>query len=290
MNYNYNESRRPASESYGYRENFLSVTNRYTESQGRNKYSGKYQMIMGEASYEIDTLNLISLSFWGYSGNSSGNGRSVTLDYDLGRTVTRHFENLTKSDNEFGSLSGNIDYQRSFNKPDKTFTVSYKLDNSPQNSYKQNEILGILNYSSYRQKTSNEATGREHTFQLDYYDPLSKTHQMETGIKYILRQNISKSDVFRMDEISGEWVRDLTRINDLDYDQHIIGAYAGYVLKMKKYSLKTGLRAEGTINDGIFKSVKDTTFTNKMFNFVPYITLSKNLNKGQKHVCMEPRF
>jgi hypothetical protein len=96
-----------------------------------------------------------------------------------------------------------------------------------------------------------------------------------------LRQNISNSDVFLMDNIKGDWVRDLTRINDLDYDQHIIGAYGGYVLKLKKYSFKAGMRAEGTINDGLFSSVKDTTFKNKMFNLVPYITISKTLDKGQ---------
>jgi len=281
MNYNYSEQQRPANESTGYRENFLSTASRYSESKGDNKYSGKFQMMSGEASYEIDTLNLISLSFWGYSGNSTGNGQNVTRDYDLDRIVTRHFNNLTKSKNEFGSMSGNIDYQRSYAKPDKTFTVSYKLDNSPQNSYNQNEILGILNYTSYRQKTSSEASGREQTFQLDYCDPLSKIHQIETGVKYILRQNISNSDVFRMNETSGEWERDLSHINDLDYDQHIIGIYGGYTLKLKKYSLKTGLRAEGTINDGLFKSVKDTSFTNKIFNLVPYITLSKTLDKGQ---------
>jgi hypothetical protein len=81
--------------------------------------------------------------------------------------------------------------------------------------------------------------------------------------------------------VKDDWIRDESRNNDLDYDQHIIGIYAGYVLKLKKISIKTGLRMEGTINDGYFKSVKDTTFTNKMFNLVPYITLSKDLKKGQ---------
>jgi hypothetical protein len=52
-------------------------------------------------------------------------------------------------------------------------------------------------------------------------------------------------------------------------------------LKFKKISIKTGLRAEGTINDGYFKSVKDTAFTNRMFNLIPYLTLSKELEKGQ---------
>jgi len=281
MNYNYNEMRRPASESFSDRENFLSTANRFSESDGQYKNYGRYRMMMGEASYEIDTLNLISLSFWGYGGNFNGTGTNETRDFDVDRNMTRHFENISKSHNEFGSLSGNIDYQRSFKKPDKTFTISYKLDNSPQKTYSENQIQRILNYTSYRQKTYNEATGREHTFQLDYYDPLSKIHQIESGVKYILRQNVSNSDIFLWDDLVKGWVRDPTRINDLDYDQHIIAGYGGYVLKVKKISFKAGLRAEGTINDGLFSSLKDTTFTNKMFNVVPYITLSKTLEKGQ---------
>ncbi len=281
VNYNYNAFQQPKSESFSSRENFLSTTSRFTETEGTNKYHGKANMAMGEASYEIDSLNLVSLSFWGYTGGFNGEGNVLNQDFDTNRNLTRKFMNTTMMDMTYGSLSGNIDYQRTFKKPDKTFTVSYKLDRSPRNSDNENGINGLLNYQSYKQKSSNDASGTEHTFQVDYYDPLTKTHQIESGVKYILRQNVSNSDVLRYDYTTNQWNRDASKINDLDYDQHIFGFYAGYVLKLKKFSVKSGLRAEGTINDGLFKSVKDTTFTNKMFNLIPYITLSQNLDKGQ---------
>ncbi|MCG6187331.1 TonB-dependent receptor domain-containing protein [Maribellus maritimus] len=281
LNYNYNKYLQPKSESESYRENYQSTTNRYTETEGYNKSTGRYNFLMGEASYEIDTLNLISLSFFGYGGDFSSPGYSLTNDYNTDRNLTRQFENTIKSSNGFGSLSGNIDYQRTFDKPDKTFTVSYRLDNSPRNTDYKNVINGILDYPSYQQKTTNDAVGREHTFQLDYYDPITKVHQIETGIKYILRQNKSNSDIFRFNEDTDEWERDLARINDLDYDQHVVGIYGGYVLKLKKINIKTGLRAEITKNDGVFISTSDTTFTNRMFNLIPYVTLSKNLKNGQ---------
>ncbi len=281
VNYNYNEFRQPRSESFSSRENFLSTTNRFTETEGTNKYSGKANMAMGEASYEIDSLNLVSLSFWGYTGGYDATGSTLSRDFDTSRNLTRKFINSTIMDMTYGSLSGNIDYQRTFKKPDKTFTVSYKIDRSPRNSDNLNAINGELNYQSYKQRSTNDASGTEHTFQVDYYDPLTKKHQIEAGTKYILRQNVSNSDVLRYDYTTNQWTRDASKINDLDYDQHIFGFYAGYVLKLKKFSVKSGLRAEGTINDGLFKSVKDTTFTNKMFNLIPYITLSQNLDKGQ---------
>ncbi len=281
LNYSLNKFIQPTNESYSNRENLLSTTNRYSESSGFSNYNGTSKMAMGEASYEIDSLNLISLSFWGYTGDYTSKGEQSTRDFDVNNTLSRQLNNLSNSTNSRGSLSGNIDYQRTFKKPDKSFTVSYKLDRSPMNTDGENEINGILNYSSYRQRSANDASGTEHTFQLDYYDPLTKMHQIESGVKYILRQNISNSNILRYDATQNEWIQDIARNNKLDYDQHIFGVYAGYVIKLKKVSIKTGLRAEGTFNDGYFSSVKDTTFKNRLFNIIPYVTISKNLNKGQ---------
>lgn len=281
ITYGYNDFRQPKNENSSTRENFISTANRYTESSGFNQYKGKSNYAMGEASYELDTLNLISLSFWGYTGNYALKGEQSSSDFDTNHALSRQFTNRTNSDNNSGNISGNIDYQRTFKKPDKTFTISYKLDRMPRKTDADNAIDGILNYDSYRQRSTNDASGTEHTVQLDYYDPITNIHQIESGLKYILRQNISNSEVLRYDAGSDAWIRDVSKNNDLDYDQHIIGVYAGYVMKLKKISIKTGLRMEATINDGSFKSVKDTSFTNRMFNLIPYLTLSKDLKKGQ---------
>ncbi|NCB08886.1 MAG: TonB-dependent receptor, partial [Bacteroidia bacterium] len=56
VNYGHNEFKQPKSESLSTRENFQSTTNRLTETEGTNKYTGRMDFIMGEASYEIDTL------------------------------------------------------------------------------------------------------------------------------------------------------------------------------------------------------------------------------------------
>ena len=67
---------------------------------------------------------------------------------------------------------------------------------------------------------------------------------------------------------------------DLDYTQHILGLYAGYVLKIKKWSGKVGARLESTWNDGRTTNhdteggTQETRFDNDFFNVVPYVTLS----------------
>jgi outer membrane cobalamin receptor len=286
LHYSYDEWRhvipQPKRELYSSRENFVSTTDRFTESEGFNKYRGFSNYEECAASYEIDSLNLISLSFFGYTGETFIYEERLTQDFDINHTLSRKFTNVTNSsDGYHGYISGNIDYQHTFKKPDKTFTVSYKLDRMPEKSDTESDVNGQFNYVSYSQRSANEASGTEHTFQLDYYDPITKMHQIESGVKYILRHNISNSEVLRYDSMQDAWILDESRNNDLDYDQHIIGLYAGYVLKLKKINIKPGLRAEETINDGHFISAKDTTFTNKIFNLVPYITLSKELEKGQ---------
>ncbi|HPT20640.1 MAG TPA: TonB-dependent receptor [Bacteroidales bacterium] len=241
----------------------------YSHMNSNNKYHGISNGFSGEASYEIDSMNLISLSFSGYQGSYKNDASNETQYMDLGDEVTRWYSSTTANKNSFGSFSGNIDYQKTFKKPDKSLTFSYLLDNEPNTTKASTLINGMINYPSYKLRNENEATGREQTVQVDYFDPLTKAHQFEGGVKLILRQNISNSESYRNDTVKSG------NTNELDYDQYILGAYTGYVVNWKKFSTKAGLRLERTWNDGVSKtSGENTDFTNRLLNLVPYVTLS----------------
>lgn len=268
--------KQPESNTTGTTEYLNNTDYHYSNTSGNSFYKGLSNGFSGEASYDIDSLNLISLSFWGYQGSYKNNGFNETQYQNTDGDITRMYSNTTNSINSFGSLSGNIDYQKTYKKPDKSLTFSYKLDNNPRTVKNNSTINGIVNYPSYRQQSDNDAVGREQTFQADYYDPLTKMHQVEGGIKFILRQNTSTSEIFRNDTVK------LDNSNNLDYDQYILGAYAGYLFKWKKISTKTGLRLERTWNDGVSKtSGTNTDFTNRLFNLVPYITISLMPKQGR---------
>jgi len=270
-----NQFKQPETYTNSSTEYFNNTDYHYSKSTGNSNYEGLSNGFSGEASYDIDSLNLISLSFWGYQGSYENNGFSETQYLNTDNNLTRAYNNNIRSKNSFGSLSGNIDYQKTYKKPDKSLTFSYKLDNNPRTTKNINNIEGISNYPSYNQRSDNDAVGREQTFQADYFDPITSMHQVEGGVKFILRQNTSNSEVFR----------DLVLLdndNDLDYDQYIMGVYAGYLLKWKKLSTKTGLRLERTWNDGnSITSGISTDFTNRLFNLVPYITFSYMPKPGQ---------
>lgn len=247
----------------------------YSGSESTSNYKGLSNGYTGEASYEIDSLNLISLSFWGSQSSYENKSFTETQYSNTDNDITRLYNNHVNSSNQSGFLSGNIDYQKTYKKPDKSLTFSYKLDNSPRSSKNNSGVDGLINYPSYSQVSENDAVGREQTFQADYYDPITKKHQIEGGLKFILRQNISNSEIIR-DNIK------LDNVNDLDYDQYIMGLYAGYLIKWKKLSTKAGLRLERTWNDGTSRtSGINTDFTNNLFNLVPYITFSYMPKQGQ---------
>ena len=261
--------------SFSDSENFLSEEYRRSVTEAAFDMKNKISYLSMDASYEIDTLNLITLSGWGYLGNTVNTGSSLYSAYNLTGVLTRKYNNSSVTDNQFGTGSGVVSWQKNFKKPEKSLTISYSADWSPMDTRTENLINPIVDYTKYEQNSINDAYGIEHAFQFDYYNPITSSHFIETGAKYTLRQNFSNTTIFQMDEDSGEWKEDNTRVNDLDYNQHIGSIYGGYTYKYRKLTLKGGFRAEYTLNDGLSKSSSgDVTFTNKQFDIVPYLNFS----------------
>lgn len=194
--YGFNQLKRPTSTNFSNRENYLSTESYYTNQTGSRSNDGLSHQFNGEASYDIDSLNLISMSFWGYIGEYQSNGNSTTAILNTQKQPTSSFGTENNGKFNYGSLSGNIDYQKTYKKPDKSFTISYKLDNNPYGYDFETQIKESFNYIAYNQQTKSNEFTQEQTIQIDYYDPLSKMHQIECGVKGIYRENNSNSDVF----------------------------------------------------------------------------------------------
>lgn len=275
-----NRVKQPGYNLTSYQEN--RIMGQITESEGGADLKADIYQYQVEASYEVDSLNLLTLSFWGYN-------QDINMDQYMDSWITDtegnplwSYRNRIWNSQKSGGLSGNIDYQRTFMKPDRTFTLSYKLENNPNDRTTENIIENTVNYTPYQQRSVNDAVFWEHTFQVDYLDPITAKSTLEVGAKYILRQNESDPETYRRATSADPWVDDPTQWNKLDYDQHILGAYLGYTYKFNpKASVKVGTRAEATWNDGVFswynhesQQNDETRFDNRQFNLVPYVTLS----------------
>lgn len=275
-NYNYNYRTGPYNESYFYRENLNpEVTeSKYLTQTGRSK--NKYPMQYGylEASYEIDTLNLLSLSANRFDSKSKNFSETDEIMRNINDERFYQFGRNSNSMNNYGGTEINLDYQHSTSLKDELLTVSYKFNNSPNNSENTtliDSIYGILPYNYLEDWSKNDASTNEHTGQVDYTRPLRKGHNLEVGAKYILR--VSDSETERL--LDGKPVIEPNR--SFSHTQHIYSGYGSYNLKIKKFGFKAGARFEGTKLD--VKS--DTDFGADYFDVVPSATVSYQLSMSQ---------
>lgn len=245
---------------------------------------GRYMNLQVEASYEIDTFNLITLSMWSYNQRYDMDQFSLTESWNRDPGIAQSYRMTRASRNKNSGLSGNLDYQRTFMKPDRTLTFSYKLDNFPNKQTSETHYEGIVDFPTYQMLSINDAFSREHTFQVDYTEPINTKHTIEVGAKYIFRKNESDPESYSRLLSNEQWEVDADRRNDLDYDQHILGAYTGYTFKANnKLSFKAGARMESTWNDGLFtNAVEETKLDNNFFDVVPYATISYAPNPAKR--------
>lgn len=282
-NVNYFTRISPESESTFERRDFSMQPETILRQDGLSSYDGDGVMLSGLISYEIDTLNLISLSLNGYRGNGTSNTNTNVTS--KGRYIY-DYDRISESTNERGSIDFSADYQRSFKKKGEFLTLSYRYGNNPNSSDGTTETLKvtgnpILRDEDYRMRNHNEADGNEHTGQIDYVNPLTKNHTIEAGLKYIYRDNSSEGNNLYYDLTTQDWMEDLRRKNDLQHDQYIASGYASYGFKKDKFGLKAGLRAEQTKQDVNFISQNDSIIKTDFFDLVPSLALSYQMSMTQ---------
>lgn len=118
-NYNYNYNNSPRSYSDSYRENYEpdKENEKYLESESSSKSKGNFQYGNLEASYEIDTLRLLTVAFGMYGSNDKSNSDGNTIMHGADR---QDFAYRYRTDNHgkgsWYSINGNIDYQRTSRK------------------------------------------------------------------------------------------------------------------------------------------------------------------------------
>ena len=193
-NYGYNNRNSPWNDSHSERE---TDEDRLAEGRptkliedGRSKYKGPFQYGYLEASYEIDTLNLISVGanlFRGKSKNLSELDAVLNpLGDEFNSSPIYKFHRNSVSEGTFGSTDLNVDYQHSTSKKDELLTVSYRFSQSPNDSESNTELSDVVNYylsNEYPKWNINDASTIEHTGQIDYTTPLFNKQTLEAGVK-----------------------------------------------------------------------------------------------------------
>lgn len=253
-------------------ENYTSEANHYHKLEFDNNNIYRIGSLSLEASYEPDSLNLITLSGW-------TNFQKILADYDIAETFwnSGHVKTVemlepTVRTNRYNTFSGELAYQKTFRNDGGILTFSYSIDGNPNSTDNNIIVKPVLNYPDYHRHSFNTEHTIQQIGQIDYFATLRKKHQIEAGGKYTLRSHVADSKDELWDYAKNEWYIDNSNVNDLDYKQHIFAAYASYGYKFSKLTLKAGTRLEHTLNRGLSKSASgDITFDNSNFNIVPYL-------------------
>ena len=292
--YNYNHSDRPRS----YYGSALTVTgdepqatSANTASDGSSKGRSNFHMGSIEASYEIDSLNLITGSFglWGNSYSSRG-ASSVTGTSPLDGSQLYAYSMPSHSHNSWFSIEGGIDYQRLFKVKERMLTFSYRISTEPtdNDSYTDyDDMTATAGWEDYLRRLENQHNDghqntTEHTFQVDFTTPFDSIHTLEAGAKYILRDNSSENDRYTMAAMDGGGYEfDEDHSSHYKHRNDILAAYLGYGIKWKRLSGRLGLRYEHTIQDVKYLLGRGDDFRKDFDDIVPSASIGYRLTDTQ---------
>lgn len=297
-NYGYNNRNSPWNDSYSERftdADMLADGNpTQLEEKGRSKNKGPFQYGYLEGSYEIDTLNLLSVGVNLFRGKNKSYSELDAVLNPLGGLENRlrsfdpvyRYNRNSVSQGTFGSTDVNVDFQHSTSKKDELLTLSYRFSQSPNDNEGHTEVDVKEGYyylsGEYPKWNINDASTVEHTGQVDYTTPLFEKQTLEVGVKYINRQNKSNTLEQIYNDSTKIW-EDRSRDNSqFKHTQHIYSAYLGYLIRLNKFGIKAGVRAEGTSLKASFARKPDLNFSTDYFDVVPNATLTYQMDMSSQ--------
>ncbi len=301
MSVNYNASSNHSPKGYTYSDRSqIGTDGTVTSSTVADGYTKGHSQWQGgdvEASYEIDTLRLITGSF-SLSKFSSKRDALNTAFSTMPATGQRlyGYRSPSHSKENWDDYSASLDYQRSFSVKDRLLTLSYRLESSPSTSdsrYLYTDREAADDWQTFidrmrDQRMDGDENTMEHTFQIDYTTPFAKHHTWEAGVKYILRRNKSDNDRYNLGTGDKDETYDSDNSSHYRHHNDILAAYTGYGLTLDKWSARLGLRYEHTLQKVEYLLGRGTNFHKNFDDLVPSARLgykfsdATNLSLGYK--------
>ena len=278
VDYGYNYMSKKATTTNGYVERTFVNTGNTEVVDSRGTNPGYVHYVDVNASYDIDTLNLLSASFGGYFYKVDVQGGSdVTMCDRAGNPLYHYADSYWLPDYNHHSWNGRFDYEHKTHRKDEKFTLSYMLALTRQHTEQETNYVDAqdspFNYTGFLLNSREHFT--EHTFQADYVRRLWEGHKLEIGIKYIYRQNSSDNAQHFYDAES-------TTTSDLfDHTTQIAAAFADYMYHKGKWAARAGLRYEYSHMKGCYPDGKAADFSKHLSDWVPQASVKYQADDRQ---------
>ena len=235
-----------------------------------NTNPGNIQYGALEASYEVDSLNLLTLSFGGYRYEIDVDGTGFAEMYNADGQLNYSYRSKHGLPSySYQDWNGRMDYQHKTKRKDEVFTFSYMLSTTNSRNditEEYSELINApMNYKGYLQRSHERFY--EHTFQADWVRPLTEHHKLESGVKYIYRLNKSETSM----EYDGPEEDASTRFN---HTTQVGAAYLQYIYSGSRWSARGGLRYEFSRLEGKFPDGSSENFHQTLNDWVPSATLN----------------
>lgn len=231
--------------------------------------------------YEIDSVSNVSatLGITQFEMNNDGHPTTTFTGGSYGTGFS--YGNAMTMKNVNNSYNGSLDYQRFLSKSrTSSITLSYLFTTSPARSENRriyDPVSALVTIPLADLYSEAKTRGTEHTLQVDYITPLSKTQQLNTGVKYINRRSTSDSRFY--DIVGGVEQYDPAKSVNYKNLQSVLAEYAEYKVTLKNVSAKAGLRYEHTWESVDFVLGAGSNFKKNYGNLVPSASVTYNLSR-----------
>ena len=230
-------------------------------------------MVNGSASYEIDTLNLVSATLGVmHFGMRNESGITNTI-FSAPGMAGFAYSGTMSSENNRSNISAGADYQHLWaDVPGRSFILSYQFNGAPgvNNTVNTFDAVSYSGFDLTDRKSLGKTGSFDHTIQTDFTTPLSDKINISTGAKYTNRHNSSDQTDYLWNGTS--FVENPLSSLTYDFYNRIGAAYTELEGKFGNFGVKAGARYEYTWQN-YSSSASDRTFSVNYGNLVPTASL-----------------
>ena len=246
---------------------------RYLDAGGDYGYG--YHSLYGNvnASYQIDSLNLITAEVGVWGGKQVSNTRAYYNYFDSENQLIYGYNSPQTNTHNWIGVDATVSYQHSFKGEGHTLTVSNNISIIPPQVSNQ-----LRHYHPYESNvagseisTDQAATALQNVAQIDYINPINKHHTIEAGAKHSLDDTQTVTTQTNSD-LSGAMLSESNGTTRLT--RNVLGVYAGYAYSVEKFSMRVGGRLEGAWYATDYHGNKQQKWNTSLINVVPYISLT----------------
>lgn len=265
------------------RELILDPVNHLLKTKGESYNHGTSGFGGLDASYDISKHDLLSVSSSIYAGRQKGHGLSSTFLTGNAGTVYS-YDNVNHRDSRYHGINTSVDYQHQFGKENQNLTVSYRFSSDLRNNKTLNvyDNLQSVPFALKDRRIDPDNKSQEHTAQIDFTSPLGENHTLSVGAKYIYRLNRSDNEEYsRLAGTATDFLPDVAQSLLYRHRTDISAGYTEYIYRLKRFSLRSGLRFESSHLRVTYPNGTRSAFSAHLNDWVPSLNLGYNLTDTQ---------